>query len=148
MPVLAVLLTFVVFGKVLSPQFLIWLLPVAALLAPRRPLLAGIFIGIVALTQVEFPSLFRALVALRPEAISVVALRNTGIVALWVLVLVDLWRLPRVADAGRRSRRWRRQGCRIASIVTDEPCPVAPSAVVATSATTPSGTASTTAAAD
>ena len=85
LPVLAVLLTFVVFGKVLSPQFLIWLLPAAALLAPRHPLLAGLFGGIVALTQVEFPSLFRALVALRPEAISVVALRNTGIVALRLL---------------------------------------------------------------
>lgn len=97
LPVLAVLLTFVVFGKVLSPQFLVWLLPVAALLAPRRPLLAGLFLGIVALTQVEFPSLFRALVALRAEAIAVVALRNAALVALWVLVLVELWRLPRGA---------------------------------------------------
>jgi hypothetical protein len=104
LPVLAVLLTFVVFGKVLSPQFLIWLLPAAALLAPRHPWPAGLFVGIVALTQVQFPSLFRALVALRPEAISVVALRNVALVVLWVLVLVELWRLPRGEAQGRAGR--------------------------------------------
>lgn len=104
LPVFAVLLAFLAPGKVLSPQFLIWLLPAAALLSPRYRVLTGLFLGALVLTQLEFPSLFRSLVALRPLAVSVVGLRNLVIVATWLLALVHLWRLPRSEDPQSSAR--------------------------------------------
>jgi len=52
----AALAVFVAFGKVLSPQFLIWLIPVVPLVAGRRGLRAGGLLALAcALTQVWFP---------------------------------------------------------------------------------------------
>ncbi len=99
---LSVLLAFLVSGKVLSPQFLIWLLPLAALTAAPQPLVAALCLGVLGLTQLEFPPLFRSLLELRPLAVWVVALRNTALVAAWGLALVALWRLPRPAPSPDR----------------------------------------------
>src|SRR5581483_7007149 len=47
---------FVAFGKVLSPQFLIWLVALVALVRGRRGLLAGaLLVAALALTQLWFP---------------------------------------------------------------------------------------------
>ncbi len=92
--VLAVLLAFAISGKVLSPQFLTWILPAVALVAAPRPRLAALCLVALGLTQVEFPSLFRSLIELRPLAVWVVAVRNAALVAAWGLALVALWRLP------------------------------------------------------
>jgi uncharacterized membrane protein len=47
---------FIVFGKVLSPQFLLWLIPLVPLVRGRRGLAAtGILTGALVLTQVWFP---------------------------------------------------------------------------------------------
>ena len=52
----AAVLAFVAFGKVLSPQFMIWLLPLVPLVAGRRGLAASGLLAIaLALTQVWFP---------------------------------------------------------------------------------------------
>jgi hypothetical protein len=94
LPMLAVLLAFLTFGKVLSPQFLVWCLPPAALLVPRYPRLSALLLVVAVLTQIEFPGLFYRLIALDPLAIGVVTLRNVGIAAAWATALVNLWRLP------------------------------------------------------
>ena len=90
---LAPLLAFMVFNKVASPQYYVWLLPVAVLvLLDDRPL--GLLLLVVtAVTQVEFPSLYRSLVHLESIGIAVVTLRNLLLVAAFVLALVRLWRL-------------------------------------------------------
>lgn len=52
----AACVAFVAFGKVLSPQFLIWLIPLVALVGGRRGLLAGTLLAVsLVLTQLWFP---------------------------------------------------------------------------------------------
>ncbi len=99
----AVVAAFIAFGKVLSPQFLIWLIPLVPLvlggLGARR--LAGLFVLVLVLTQLWFPErYFDALLAL-----------DAGPV--WLLLARDRrassrsWRcwLPRSGAAPAASRR-------------------------------------------
>ena len=77
---------FATFGKVLSPQYLVWMLPLGALaLAWRRWALAGVVGAATLLTFVEFPSRYFELVADRPLPLAIVAVRDcllVGVVAL------------------------------------------------------------------
>ena len=62
------------FGKVLSPQFVIWVLPLGALaFAWRMHALAAAVALVAVLTQVEFPAHYFDVVAREPLAIGVVA---------------------------------------------------------------------------
>jgi hypothetical protein len=77
---------FAVFGKVLSPQFVIWVLPLGALaFAWRMHALAGAVVLVAVLTQVEFPAHYFDVVAREPWAISIVAARNLALLAVVVL---------------------------------------------------------------
>ncbi len=81
----------VAFGKILSPQFLIWLVPLVALVpsAAAYTLLLAAMI----LTHVWFPSRYGELVAL--ESVSwVVAARNLVLVALFAVLIARLAREP------------------------------------------------------
>ena len=74
----AAVLAFVALGKVLSPQYVMWLYPFAAIAWVRgdRTAAACTFAAI-AVTQVWFPSRYFDLVAEDPTLLGVVALRNT-----------------------------------------------------------------------
>jgi hypothetical protein len=93
---------FAVLGKVLSPQYLIWTLPLGALaLAWGRLALAGTIAAATVLTLVEFPSRYFDLVAREPFPIAVVATRDLLLVVAVGLVLRALqlpgtrsWRMP------------------------------------------------------
>jgi hypothetical protein len=59
----ACICTFLVFGKVLSPQFLVWLVPVVPLVRGRRGLVATLMLGLaLAATLVWFPNRYYAYV--------------------------------------------------------------------------------------
>jgi hypothetical protein len=97
----ASVLAFVALGKVLSPQYVIWLAPFAALCWARGERLAGALIAAaVALTQVEFPRHYLDLVTGETWVVVVVALRNAALLAALAAILVS----GRRAAAAARSR--------------------------------------------
>jgi uncharacterized membrane protein len=88
---LAAAVGFAVVGKVLSPQFVIWALPLGALaLAWRRHALAAAVAAAAVLTQVEFPAHYADVVAREPLAIALVAVRNVALFAVVVLAVREL----------------------------------------------------------
>ncbi|MBA3844109.1 MAG: DUF2029 domain-containing protein [Actinobacteria bacterium] len=87
---------FVVFGKVLSPQYLLWLAPLVPLVRGRRGLLAtALLTAAFVLTQVWFPERYFAY-ALDFRLAGIVLLRNVVLVAL-LAVLVWPTRLAQAA---------------------------------------------------
>jgi hypothetical protein len=98
----AALLAFVSLGKVLSPQYVIWLAPFAALAwAWGERAVAALTAAAIVLTQVEFPGRYFDLVDERTGVILVVAARNALLLAALGVLLA---RLRRPAAAAARSR--------------------------------------------
>jgi Glycosyltransferase family 87 len=85
----AAVTAFVAFGKVLSPQFLIWLVPLVPLVL--APLAAAVLVAALVLTQLWFPSRYWDYVGLGPEAWLVLG-RDLVLVALVVLLVRELSR--------------------------------------------------------
>jgi hypothetical protein len=90
---LATLLAMLVTAKVLSPQYLAWLLPAASLVLPARPRLGLLVVAAQLLTHLEFPARYWALVALRPGPVALVVARNLTLLAAFALAAWHLWRL-------------------------------------------------------
>ncbi len=85
----AALVAFVALGKVLSPQFLIWLVPVAPLVAGLRGLRAATLLaGALVLTQLWFPSRYWELAReLAPLPSTLVLVRDLALVGVLVLLV-------------------------------------------------------------
>jgi hypothetical protein len=88
----AAVTAFVAFGKVLSPQFLIWLLPLVPAVAGGSGLLAaGVLAAALVTTQLWFPYRYWDVVALGPAG-WLVLVRDLLLVALFAVLLVALSR--------------------------------------------------------
>jgi hypothetical protein len=84
--------------RLLSPQYIVWLLPLAALLATHRTMLV---LAVSALTLSVYPFGYEALVNLQPDGIFALALRNALLAGLFIwLVGPGVW----LAATGRRPR--------------------------------------------
>lgn len=82
---------FAAFGKVLSPQFLVWVVPLAVLaFAWGRLAPAVTAAGAIALTLVEFPAHYADVVAREPAALMLVAARDALLATVVVLVAREL----------------------------------------------------------
>jgi hypothetical protein len=89
----AVLCAFVAFGKVLSPQFLLWLIPVVPLVRGRRGLWAsGLLAAALVLTQIWFPSrYFRLALDFEPGLSWVLLARDLVLVAVVAVLALPIW---------------------------------------------------------
>ena len=87
----AVIVAFVALGKVLSPQFLIWLVPLVPLVRGRRGFESSILLGVaLVLTQIWFPFRYWDYANHFTETTSwLVLARDVVLVALLVLLLVQ-----------------------------------------------------------
>ncbi len=85
---LAALAALVTLAPVLSPQYLLWLAPLSAYLAPRFPLQAVLLAAAAVLTRVEVRFAFDHLPQFDWGAVALVALRNAVLVGFAVV----LWR--------------------------------------------------------
>ncbi len=85
----AALCAFIAFGKVLSPQFLIWLIPLVPLVRGRRGLLAsGVLAAALVLTQLWFPYRYWELALEFDAAASwLVLVRDLALVGLLVALM-------------------------------------------------------------
>jgi hypothetical protein len=86
------LCAFVAFGKVLSPQFMIWLIPIVPLVRGRRGLGASALLGLaLVLTQIWFPfRYFRLSLNFEAGLSWVLLARDLTLVALVALLIVTL----------------------------------------------------------
>jgi hypothetical protein len=92
--VLALYLAFLCGDRVLSPQYLIWLIPAAVLVALDDPPLGLAVLVTTTLTQLEFPTLWTGIIVLRPVDLLCLCARNLCLAATFGLALRRLWRLP------------------------------------------------------
>jgi uncharacterized membrane protein len=85
---LAAVAAFAALGKVLSPQYMLWLVPLGALaFAWRLHALAAAVAAAAVLTRVEFPARYFDLVDRETFPVAVVAVRNLVLLAVLVLAL-------------------------------------------------------------
>lgn len=90
----ATIIIFVAGGKVLSPQFLIWLLPLMPLIYDSdRNYLLSLFGLILVMTQFEFPFFYGQLLALNPGMVILVAVRN--LLLIWMAITLVRRPVPR-----------------------------------------------------
>jgi uncharacterized membrane protein len=88
----AAVAAYVALGRVLSPQYLVWLIPLVPLLRGRRGVAAScLLIAAAGVTQTWFPTRFRHLVAVSPVSWFVL-LRNLLLVAVALLAAAPLAR--------------------------------------------------------
>ena len=94
---LAALALLVALAPVLSPQYLLWLAPLSALLAPRYPLQAGLVSLSAIFTRLELNLAFDDLQHFAPGAIALLIVRNALLLALAYV----LWRAATAPANGR-----------------------------------------------
>jgi hypothetical protein len=86
----AAVVAFIAFGKVLSPQFLIWLIPLVPLVAATAGITAcWVLAATLVITQIWFPYRYWDVVALQPVG-WLVLLRDVLLVALFALLLAAI----------------------------------------------------------
>ena len=97
---LAALGVLVAVAPVLSPQYLLWVAPLSALLAPRYPLQAVLLALTSVLTRLELRFAFDDLPRFEWGAIGLLTLRNAALVAFAIV----LWRASTAPGSGRPTR--------------------------------------------
>ena len=96
---------FVAFGRVVSPQYLVWIVPLVALAAAWREWAVCAAAAVACLlTLVEFPAFYNGVISGQTTALVLVALRNVALVTTVVMVLAVLLRRDKLAVRARPVR--------------------------------------------
>lgn len=94
---LAALLALIVSNKVLSPQYVVWILPLVPLTGGW---LRGTLVAAILATAITFPWLYGGVVMLEAGPMSLIVIRNALLLAAWVIAVAALirsiWDLPRM----------------------------------------------------
>ncbi len=91
------MVAFIVFGKVFSPQYLIWLIPLMSLMMPAgKKAVAGLFAATLLLTQYEFPYHWRQMAQFARFMLAEITLRNVLLIIILVLLFFYREDLQRV----------------------------------------------------
>jgi hypothetical protein len=94
----AALVAFVAFGKVLSPQYLVWLLPVVPLVRGRRGIVAtALLVASLILTRLEFSAWDN--IATNRSGVWLLLARNVTLLALFVILAAGVRRSSDGSDA-------------------------------------------------
>ena len=106
---LALVSTMIVFNKVGSPQFMLWLVAVVSVgvaMSGRKWAVPALSIAAISiLTTLVYPLLYMQLItALNPGAALLLTVRNALLVVLLCWALVALYRMARPVQKGRRSQ--------------------------------------------
>ncbi len=83
----AALITFMITGKVLSPQYLLWLYPLVAVLGRRQGAVWALYGASVIFADWIYPNHWIEMISFTPHAIGVLVARNTILLVLLVLAL-------------------------------------------------------------
>ncbi|MDQ3387282.1 MAG: hypothetical protein M3475_06740, partial [Actinomycetota bacterium] len=84
------ILAFMIGSKVLSPQYMVWLLPLVPLAARGRTsaVVCGLFVVSCWSTTMLFPTHYEDLLALQSPGLEYLVFRNIILLALWLLLLL------------------------------------------------------------
>jgi thiamine transporter ThiT len=105
--VAAAVATLLAFGKVFSPQYMIWLVPFVVLVAGRRGIAAGMLTAAaLGLTHLWFPHHYEVLASFYAKPSFEVLLRNLTVVA---LAAVLVWPRSEERSSGRAAPASRRE---------------------------------------
>ena len=99
----AAVAAWITFGKVLSPQFLVWLVPLVALARWRRD--SVLLVAALALSRSVYPARYDALVALHTTPIVLLCLRNAVLLALVASLVLRLQRQGVTEQVGAERER-------------------------------------------
>ena len=107
----AFVLAFMIGSKVLSPQYMLWLLPLIPLCAGGLWLLgaSGLYLGACWTTSKIFPEHYERLISMDASAVTLLLERNAILVVLWVLMLV----LPPIEAGGQKPARREPEGAAV-----------------------------------
>jgi uncharacterized membrane protein len=97
-----------VFGKVLSPQYLLWLLPLVALVVGRRPTklaFPAVLVAALGLTQAVYPGRYDALTGLASFPIWLLVARNVLLIVLAAALVIRLQRESVPQEVGGEHER-------------------------------------------
>jgi hypothetical protein len=91
----AIIVAFAALGKVFSPQYLVWLTPVAAMASVQaRPLARVVLLVALALSQIEYPFFYTFFAADLPPAFGLLVLWRNAALLLWAGLLLAPRRAP------------------------------------------------------
>ncbi|HEY6411698.1 MAG TPA: hypothetical protein VIY29_29930, partial [Ktedonobacteraceae bacterium] len=114
---IAILLVFIVTGKVFSPQYLMWLIPLLAYVGAYNRFWLIVWVPISLLTTYIFPYIYmntiRLPVPYKPGFIESVTARNTLLLFLTLAYLFNWWQV-------RSTRNWRRNRVGVRSSTLSE----------------------------